>query len=198
MSEFQASLHYNSFDKINAVESAVIYRQFIQGKVIPKQLFNEFQFKLSDNPLFTLLFSQQDHFEKLYQHLGFELCFHQEGDFFYVKELREEASEEADENALKVQTALLLLGRYYTGSGRDINLLADPQFGINEKDLANLKDNDEFNAILKAVRLHNWSKATTFLCDRHFAFKSGENSFFIGKAGQAFLNKLITEYQQRI
>lgn len=185
----------SSFDGVNAQQSALIYRQFVQGKVITKMTYHDIRAELEENPLFTLLFNHQQHFNHLYLHLGYELCFEQMGDFFYVRELREDASEEADDNALKVQTTLLLLGRYYSGSGRDLNLLCDHRFGLNEVDVEKLKENDEFNAILKAVRLDNWDKALDFICVRQFAFKISNKQLFLSQAGKGFLMRLVDQYQ---
>lgn len=185
---------HNPFDLVNAEQSARIYRQFVQGKVIPKMLYDEIRAQMKDNELFTVLFNHHMHFEHLYRHLGFELCFHQEGDFYYVRELREDSSEEADDNALKVQTTLLLLGRFYSGSGRDLNLLCDPGFGLSEADIKQLDESEEFKAILKAVRLDSWDKALEFITVRNFAHKSGKQSYFVSKAGSAFLFRLVDEY----
>jgi len=190
------ALASNSFDQINAQQSAQIYRQFVQGKVLVKQVYHDIRAQCEENPLFTLLFKHQSHFEQLYQHLGYELCFHVQGDFFYVRELRDDSSDEADDNALKVQTTLLLLGRYYSGSGRDLNLLCDPQFGLSDGDIEALKTHDEFKAILKAVRLDSWDKALDFITTRNFAFKSGPNNYFLSQAGKAFLFRLVQEYEQ--
>ncbi|NQZ07495.1 MAG: hypothetical protein HRT35_10075 [Algicola sp.] len=183
------------FDSISAQHSTLIYRQFVQGKVMTKLLYNDIKAVMIENPLFTVLFNNQAHFEHLYRHLGYELCFHQKGDFYYVRELREDSSEEADDNALKVQTTLLLLGRYYTGSGRDLNHLCDPLFGLNDADHKALNENEEFKAILKAVRLDNWDKALDFITVRNFAFKSGEHCYFLSQAGKAFLFRLVEEYE---
>ncbi|MFT4929717.1 MAG: hypothetical protein ACI8WB_005852 [Phenylobacterium sp.] len=188
---------YNTFDLINAEHSSNIYRQFVSGKVITKQMYSEVKVILEENPLFTLLFNHQVHFENLYKHLGYELCFHQKGDFYYVRELREDSTDEADDNALKVQTTLLLLGRYYSGSGRDLSHLCDPQFGLNEADIKALNCNEEFKAILQAVRLPSWDKALEFIQSRNFAFKSGVSSYFLSQAGAAFLFKLVEEYEIR-
>lgn len=196
MDTLSTPLPINPFDLVSAQQSSLIYRQFVQGKVITKLLYNEIKVSMVENPLFTVLFNHQAHFDNLYKHLGYELCFHQQGDFYYVRELREDSSEEADDNALKVQTTLLLLGRYYSGSGRDLNLLCDPQFGLSEADCKALNENEEFKAILKAVRLDGWDKALEFISVRYFAFKSGANSYFLSQAGKAFLFRLVQEYQQ--
>ena len=59
-----------------------------------------------------------------------------------------------------------------------------------------LAANDEFKAILKAVRLDSWDKALDFITVRNFAFKSGENCYFLSQAGSAFLFRLVQEYEE--
>lgn len=186
----------NSFEHVNARQSAAIFRQFNQGKVITKQLFDEINAKSIDNPLFTCLFNASQHFELLYQHLGYELCLHSAGDFYYVRELREDSSDEADDNALKVQAILLQLGRYYSQTGRELEQLCQAQFGFNDSDIIQLAKDDESLAILKAIKIDNWSKAVDFITSRNFAYKTGANSWFISSAGKAFLFNLVEQYSQ--
>lgn len=186
----------NSFDQVNAQHSTAIFRQFNQGKVITKLTFDELNAKNTDNPLFTCLFNSSQHFELLYQHLGYELCLHSAGDFYYVRELRSDSSDEADDNALKVQAILLQLGRYYSQTGRELELLCQAQFGFNDNDLITLSKDDESLAILKAIKIDNWSKAIDFITSRNFAYKTGANSWFISSAGKAFLFNLVEQYSQ--
>ncbi|MBL0711052.1 MAG: hypothetical protein JJV99_08580 [Colwellia sp.] len=186
----------DSFSQVNANHSAAIFRQFNQGKVITKLLFDEIKGKNNDNPLFTCLFNAPKHFEHLYQHLGYELCLHSEGDFYYVRELRADSSDEADDNALKVQAILLQLGRYYSQTGRELEQLCQSQFGFNDNDLTDLSKDDECLAILKAIKIENWHKAIDFIASRNFAYKTGANSWFISSAGKAFLFGLVEQYQQ--
>ncbi|TYK66913.1 condensin complex protein MksE [Colwellia echini] len=185
-----------SFDLVNAQQSAAIFRQFNQGKVITKLVFDDINAKNIDNALFTCLFNSSQHFELLYQHLGYELCLHSAGDFYYVRELRADSSDEADDNALKVQAILLQLGRYYSQTGRELEQLCQIQFGFNETDLMVLSKDDESLAILKAIKIENWSKAVDFITSRNFAYKTGSNSWFISSAGKAFLFNLVEQYSQ--
>jgi hypothetical protein len=186
----------NSFEQVNAQQSAAIFRQFNQGKVITKQLFDEINGKSIDNSLFTCLFNASQHFESLYQHLGYELCLHSAGDFYYVRELRADSSDEADDNALNVQAILLQLGRYYSQTGRELEQLCQAQFGFNDSDLIQLGNDDESLAILKAIKIDNWSKAIDFITSRNFSYKTGANSWFISSAGRAFLFNLVEQYNQ--
>jgi len=185
-----------SFDQVNAQQSAAIFRQFTQGKVITKLVYDDINAKSIDNPLFTCLFNATQHFEFLYQHLGYELCLHSTGDFYYVRELRTDSSDEADDNALKVQTILLQLGRYYSQTGRELEQLCQTQFGFNDNDLIALAKEDESLAILKAIKIDNWPKAIDFITSRNFAYKTGVNSWFISSAGKAFLFNLVEQYRQ--
>jgi len=186
----------NSFSLINAEQSATIFRQFTQGKVITKQVFDQLSSEQQDNPLFTCLFNHESHFQQLYQHLGYQFCLNNDGDFYYVQELREESSDEADDNALKVQTILLQLGRYYSQTGRDLDQLCQVAFGFNETDLRALNKDDDSLAILKAIKVDGWSKAIDFIVSRNFAYKTGTNSCFISSAGKAFLFNLVEQYSQ--
>lgn len=186
----------NSFEQVNAQQSAAVFRQFNQGKVITKLVYDDINAKSIDNPLFTCLFNSSQHFESLYQHLGYELCLNSVGDFYYVRELRSDSSDEADDNALKVQTILLQLGRYYSQSGRELELLCQAQFGFNDNDLIVLAKNEESLAILKAIKIENWAKAIDFITSRNFAYKTGNNSWFISSAGKAFLFNLVEQYRQ--
>lgn len=186
----------NSFSRVNAEQSATIFRQFTQGKVVTKQIYDEINSKHQENSLFTCLFAHESHFQQLYQHLGYQLCLNNDGDFYYVRELREDSSDEADDNALKVQTILLQLGRYYSQTGRDLEQLCQDTFGFNENDLHALSKDDDSLAILKAIKVDGWPKAIDFIVSRNFAYKTGANSYFISSAGRAFLFNLVEQYEQ--
>ncbi|MEW6993772.1 hypothetical protein AADZ84_05825 [Colwelliaceae bacterium MEBiC 14330] len=186
----------NSFDLINAEQSATIFRQFTQGRVITKLVFDQLSSQQQDNPLFTCLFNHESHFKQLYQHLGYQLCLNNEGDFYYVQEYREESSEEADDNALKVQTILLQLGRYYSQTGRDLAQLCQAMFGFNEADITSLSKDDDSIAMLKAIKIESWPKAIDFIVSRNFAYKTGNTNYFISSAGKAFLFNLVEQYSQ--
>lgn len=186
----------NNFDLINAEQSATIFRQFTQGKVITKLVFDQISSQQQDNPLFTCLFNHESHFQQLYQHLGYQLCLNNEGDFYYVQEHREESSDEADDNALKVQTILLQLGRYYSQTGRDLAQLCQAMFGFNESDITSLSKDDDSIAMLKAIKIESWPKAIDFIVSRNFAYKTGNTNYFISSAGKAFLFNLVEQYSQ--
>ena len=186
----------NSFASINAEESTSIFRQFTQGKVITKETYNEIQAAHQDNALFTCLFSNEEHFKQLYQHLGYQLCLNNDGDFYYAREYRDDSSDEADDNALKVQAILLQLGRYYSQTGRDLEQLCQADFGFNDSDLQVLAKDDQSLAILKAIKVDGWVKAIDFIVSRNFAYKAGINRWFISSAGRAFLFNLVEKYSQ--
>lgn len=186
----------SSFDHIDATQSTEVYRQLTQGKVILKNSYNKIQDCIEENNLYTLVFSHLRHFSQLYQHIGYELEFSYEGSFFYLRELHDNGSDEADKNAFKVQVALLLIGRYFSRSGRNLDLLYTPNNGLTEHDIEELKNDDEYSDILRTARFNKgWNEALEFLVKRNFAFETSPTTYFISDAGKAYLQRLIDEYE---
>jgi len=187
----------NEFDLIKVAESTKIYRDLTTGKIIPKQLYHDLRAELIDNTDFTLVFEHQAHFTRLYQHIGFELVLDESGEFFYIKEAQLEESNDADENAFKVQVILMLLGRFYARSGRDLDNIGKVDLGLNASDLKQLSQNDEYKDILSTTKLpEDWIKVMDFLAGRNFAHKTGIERYFINSSGMSFLYKLVDEYNK--
>jgi len=186
----------NDFELIKIADSTSIYRDLTAGKIIPKQIYHDLRSELIDNPNYTLLFKHQSHFHQLYLHIGFELILDESGEFFYIKEAQDIENNEADENAFKVQVILMLLGRYYARSGRDLENIGKIDLGLNANDLKILSQNEEYNDILTTTKQSGgWGKAMEFLRFRNFAHKTGEDRYFLGSAGMSFLYKLVDEYK---
>ncbi|KAF3982026.1 MAG: hypothetical protein HFP81_01625 [Methylococcales symbiont of Hymedesmia sp. n. MRB-2018] len=186
----------NDFDLITIADSTAIYRDLAAGKIVPKQLYHNLKSELIDNVKYTLLFKHQSHFHQLYQHIGFELVLDESGEFFYIKDAQDFENNEADENAFKVQVILMLLGRYYARSGRDIENIGKIDLGINADDLKVLSQNSEYADILSTAKLSGgWDKALEFLSVRNFAHKTGSDRYFLNLAGMSFLYKLVDEYK---
>ncbi|MFZ1343966.1 condensin complex protein MksE [Thiothrix eikelboomii] len=186
----------NSFNSIDASQSIEIYRQLTQGKVILKKNYNELRNELEENSLYTVLFKHWKHFSSLYQHIGYKLEFHDAGNFYYLRDVSDTGIDEADNNAFKIQVALLLIGRYFSRTGRNLELLFIPDAGFDEKDIEELKNDNEYSEILKTARFNRgWDDALEFLIKRNFAFRTSPTSYFISDAGKAFLEQLIEMYE---
>ena len=95
------------FSQINMAKSQQIYATFVNGKVITKQVYDLYQQSFLDSSLYTELYNNLDHFTQLYLHIGYTLNFNVEGEFFYIS--RNEAEEDADTNATKIQAMLLMI-----------------------------------------------------------------------------------------
>lgn len=92
---------------------------------------------------------------------------------------------------------LLLIGRYFARSGRDLSYLGRPEAGLNEQDLANLGADEEYEDILRAARFEKGlSEALDYLEKRNLLFRSGADRYFLSSAGSHFLNLLVQEYEQ--
>ena len=193
LNEPQAS----SFEQILPAHSAAIYREFQAGRVIVRDVWDANRSELRANPLYNLLYNHLSHFRTFYEHLGSELVFNETGALFFLKESSDDESEEHDENAFRVQVVLLLIGRYFARSGRDLDYLGRPEAGLNEQDLANLGADEEYQDILRAARFEKGlSEALDYLEKRNLVFRSGAGRYFLSSAGNYFLSQLVQEYEQ--
>lgn len=185
------------FDHILPAHSAAIYREFLAGRVIVREVWNNHRSELEANPLYNVLYNHLYHFRTLYEHLGSELVFNETGSFFFLKESSDDESEEHDENAFRVQVVLLLIGRYVARSGRDLDYLARPDAGLNEKDTTAMAADEEYQDILRAARFEKGlPEALDYLDKRNLLFRSGAERFFLSSAGMYFLQELVRAYEQ--
>lgn len=186
-----------SFEEIPYNKSAEIYRLFSQGRVLNKQHYNDVHGCLVDDDLFTLVFSKIKHFTLFFKHMGYDLKFDEEGDFYFTQDLRDSNNDESDDNAMKIQAILLFIGRYYATVG-DLAQLQDPMFGLKESDIDALKQDDLLASSLKALRVDNWNKALEYLTSRSLIFIVSENRYVLSKAAMTFLNRLIEAHSEFI
>jgi hypothetical protein len=186
-----------SFSYLNQHISARIYLRFTQGKIIPKQGYDKLKSSSFDDRDYTYLFRYVDEFTLLYRLIGKQLEHNAQGEFFYISSASDGDEDEADEHALKTQSILLVLARYFEMSGRSIDNLSVDSLGFNDKDIAEIAANDEYNAICKALRLANWPKAIEYLLNRGFAFETSSNHYFLSSAGKAFCDAVIEAYDNK-
>ncbi|QSP96580.1 hypothetical protein LPB19_14255 [Marinobacter salinisoli] len=185
------------FDQILPAHSAAIYREFQAGRVIVREIWDKNRSELQANPLYNLLFNHLSHFRTFYEHLGSELVFNEAGNFFFLKESSDDESEEHDENAFRVQVVLLLIGRYFARSGRDLDYLGRPDAGLSEQDFNAMASDEEYQDILRAARFEKgMPEALDYLDKRNLLFRSGTNRWFLSSAGLYFLQELVREYEQ--
>lgn len=179
-----------SFEEIPYTKSAEIYRLFTQGRVLNKQRYDDVHGCLVDDGLFTLVFNKIKHFSLFFKHMGYDLKFDEEGDFYFTQDLRDANNDESDDNAMKIQSILLFIGRYYATVG-DLAQLQDPIFGLKESDIDALKQDHSLANSLKALRIDNWDKALEYLTTRSLIFKMSQDKYVLSKAAMTFLNRLI-------
>ncbi len=191
------SITMPEFDQILPAHSAAIYREFQAGRVIVRDVWDSNRSELRANPLYNLLYNHLSHFRTFYEHLGSELVFNETGAFFFLKESSDEEGEEHDENAFRVQVILLIIGRYFARSGRDLDYLGRPDAGLNEQDLTALAGDEEYQEILRAARFEKGvPEALDYLDKRNLLFRSGASRCFLSSAGLYFLQELVREFEQ--
>ena len=187
----------SSFDDILPAHSAALYREFQAGRVVVREFWDSNRSELVANPLYNVLYNHLSHFRTFYEHLGCELVFNENGSFFFLKESSEDETEEHDENAFRVQVVLLLIGRYFARSGRDLDYLGRPDAGLGEQDLATMGADEEYQDILRAARFDKGlPEALEYLDKRNLLFRSGASRYFLSSAGMYFLEELVREYEQ--
>ena len=186
----------NSMNALNHNISARIYQRFTQGRVITKLSYNKLKSSHYEDKDFTYLFRYVDAFTLLYKLIGKELEYNPKGEFFYINNFADSEIDEADEHALKTQSILLILGRYFEMSGRSIDNLSADSLGFNDKDIDALSENDEYKSICKALKFTNWQKAIEYLVNRGFAFDTSANHYFLSSAGKAFLEAVIDAHER--
>lgn len=190
------AVEMSGFEAVLPAQSAAIYREFLAGRVIVRDVYNPHRSELEANPLYNLVYNNLSHFRTLYEHLGSELVFNETGAFFYLRESSDEEGEEHDENAFRVQVTLLLIGRYFARTGRDLEYLGRADAGLKEDDINNLDADDEYRDILRAARFDKGiTEALDYLGKRNFLFKSGPNRCFLSTAGMYFLEALVRGYE---
>lgn len=192
----QATDPLRIFDVIDAERSVAIHRAFAAGKVITEQRLNPHTSLVEACPLYTQLFKHQRFYEQHFHHQGRQLQFVDRGSFFYIGE---SDNEEGDDNAVKLQGILLILARYWVGTGRNIDLLSNESFGFNEADLSAIRQNDQYLTILRALdRKFTLDRALEYLCQRNFCFRLGAESYVLSSAGRFFLSTLVEDYLAQI
>jgi hypothetical protein len=185
-----------SFAQINVAKSQQIYATFVNGKVLTKQVYDIYQQVFIDDPLYTELYSNLEHFTQLYLHIGYYLNFNVEGEFFYIS--RSEDEEDADTNATKIQAMLLIIARYWVDKGFDLDDLATPVIGLGRIALDEIAEQELYNDIRLALGIESWDKAITYLADRNFLYPCGDKHYVLSSAGMHFLNKHVEKYAEEL
>ncbi|MGF1772118.1 hypothetical protein L4C42_07365 [Vibrio wakamikoensis] len=184
----------NTFSQVNMAKSQQIYTTFVNGKVITKQVYDLYQQSFLENALYTELYNNLEHFNQLYQHIGYSLNFNVDGEFFYIS--RSEVEEDADTNATKIQAMLLIIARYWVDKGFDLDDLTTPVIGLGRAALEEIGEQTIYNDIRLALGIETWDKAINYLVDRNFLYQCGDKHYILSSAGMHFLNLHVEKYSQ--
>lgn len=184
-----------AFQDVDHEKSAKIFRELSSGKVITREKFSLVDNDLVDNDLYSVIFRNLDHFRMFYKHLGYELVFNDTRHFFFIRKLSDDEDRDYNRNAFKIQVMLLILGRYFAQTGRDLKYLESPSIGIKQEDLKAIKQVDEYMMMLRGADFKDGPDAAVpFLKDRGFLFEVGTNRYTVSPAGMYFLDLLVEHY----
>lgn len=186
----------NGFESVDPELSADLFKDLTSGKLINREKWDTLQNDFADNKLYTCLFNNMEHFRVFYQHMGYELVFNEKSHFFYLRKYSENDDKDYNRNAFKIQVTLLILGRYFAQSGRDLKWLASPSVGIQADDITAIKGNEEYLTMFRAAEFKDGPKlAIAFLQDRGFLFGTGQDRYIMSPAGMHFISLLISNYE---
>jgi len=184
----------STFDAVDLELSQQAHSQFASGKVINRLLYDSYTQQFVENALYTELYKHLEaHYKKLYHHIGFELVFNVKGEFFYIR--KDDASEDADENATKVQALLLVIARYWADKGFDLDDLANENFGLKAKHVAEIQKNEQYDRIRTALLpKEDWNGCLRYLLNRNFMYLCGDDYYVISSAGMFFIQHHVEKY----
>lgn len=186
----------STFESVDAELSARIFKELTSGKLVNREKWDIIQNDFTDNDLYNCLFNNMEHFKSFYHHMGYELVFNNDNQFFYLRKHIEGDDKDYNRNAFKIQVTLLIIGRYFAQSGRDLKWLTSPSVGIQSDDLAEIKANEEYSMMFRAAEFKDGPDlAIPFLNDRGFLFQTGTNRYILSPAGMHFINLLIQDYE---
>ncbi|HBH7898136.1 TPA: hypothetical protein KDX51_003013 [Vibrio parahaemolyticus] len=188
----------NTFDYADLELSQQVYSQFSSGKVITKRIYEIYTQQFIENPLYTELYKHLDsHYSLLYKHIGFELVFNSGGEFFHIR--KDDSSEDADENATKVQALLLVIARFWTDKSFDLDDLANEHFGLKAKHIDEIKRNEQYDRIRGALMpKDDWDACVRFLLNRNFMYRCGDGHYVVSSAGMFFIQHHVKKYEESI
>lgn len=186
----------SGFENVDPDLSSALFKELTSGKLVNREKWDVIQNDFVDNKLYNCLFNNMEHFKTFYQHMGFELVFNEKSNFFYLRKYSDNDDKDYNRNAFKIQVTLLILGRYFAQSGRDLKWLASPSVGIQADDIKAIKDNEEYLTMFRAAEFKDGPQlAIAFLQDRGFLFETGKDRYIMSPAGMHFINSLIQNYE---
>lgn len=163
--------------------SQVIYRKLINGHVINKRVMRDGFLQAS--PLFQELALEvnREHYEHLYEMIGYELK--QLDDCFFLNEIGKD--EVLSETAMRVQAILLVLLRGITQIPLLSDILLDDAAGLNREHIKTIEDIEEYQQILKAVGLKGSlsREVDNLLVSRYIAYWNPLDKLVLSDGGKA-------------
>ena len=184
------------FDGIDPAKSSEVFRDLSAGKAVTWELYSVNTGDFVENPTYSTLFQHRDHFLTLFDHIVYELVFSPQGYYFYLREKDDGADRDYNRNGFKVQAALVVIGRYFAHTGRDLKYLGSPLVGLKADDIQAIMNDDEYVLMLRSADFKDGLSGTlVFLKNRGFAFETGQDRFILSGASMHFLELLGTEYE---
>ncbi|MEZ7188530.1 hypothetical protein NO991_11795 [Pseudoalteromonas sp. DY56-GL22] len=178
-----------NIEQINLKRSIQIYDELTKGRVINRHLYSSSTHSLVDNPLFQELRENLDIYTIQYQMSGHQLI--DDGEYFYLihKKL------ENNNNQLiktKVYSSIIVLVRCVTHlQSRLYESIKNVNYGIEIKELNEIKLPEEYLLILEKGKHETLHKAIEFLAERNFLIKTNRDKYVLSNAGLSIVDEII-------
>lgn len=178
--------------------SKQIAQRLSKGQIITKQVYNQGTSQLKDDKHYSVLFAEFDFYQEMYTHMGWNLNFSAEGEFFYLSKVSDEDSvEEGDQNSLKICLPLFFMAESLVKRGFDTMVLWSPSVGLSDEDI-NFLSTDEGDAkiTLEAIGYKGdvWQDAIKNLKAKGFIFENSKGHLVFSSAAKYFTERLIENF----
>lgn len=178
-------------------QSIAITNRLSKGEVITKRSYDGVSNSMLENKQFTTLFTNIDFYTEFFSHLGWNLSYKAEGEFFYLAKSENEQDEEGDASSLKVCLPLFFIAKNVVRKGLDLNILWATNVGLSGSDISEFKlSNLDDNIALQAIGYKGdvYEDAIKYLKGKSLVFTNNQNNIVFSSAAKYFVNQLIEKY----
>lgn len=178
-------------------QTIAITAKLSKGEVITKRSYDNASSTMIENKLFNTLFTHLDFYTEFYSHLGWNLAYKAEGEFFYLAKTDSDHDDEGDASSLKVCLPLFFIAKNTVRKGLDLNILWATNVGISDSEVTEFKTaNQDDNLALQAIGYKGdvYEDAIKYLKAKSLLFTNKQGNLVFNSAAKYFVNQLIEKY----
>jgi len=173
---------------INRKMSVEIYGQFMNGKMVNRNV--SIDGELKSNPFFEEVMNNHDHYQNLYDLIGYELVM-RDG-FAFIRTT--ESNDVREELVRTIQGVLLVLFRGVMELGFTMDVLLKDSAGLSNLHIEEIgKAQDKIEVLLACgMKTGTLLEHIRKLELRSIAYRNGKGNLVLSESGAAFFNDLLS------